>query len=172
MTNSIITAQNLELINTSNDIGLEDWRIVNDDVMGGVSSSTLYLNEEQNLVFSGNLSLENNGGFASSRMGFERGILDKVKLFKLKVKGDGKTYKFRFREGYRSTNYSSNFNTIKNEWIEIEIKTSDLKPMFMGYYSYRSPKLDTKKLSSLGFQISDKQKGDFKLEIMHVKAIY
>ena len=37
------------------------------------------------------------------------------------VKGDGKTYKFRFREGYRSTNYSSNFNTIKNEWLEIEI---------------------------------------------------
>jgi len=60
MTNSIITAQNLDLINTSNDIGLEDWRIVNDDVMGGVSSSKLYLNEEQNLVFSGNLSLENN----------------------------------------------------------------------------------------------------------------
>ena len=72
MTNSIITAQNLDLINTSNDIGLEDWRIVNDDVMGGVSSSKLYLNEEQNLVFSGNLSLENNGGFASSRMGFKR----------------------------------------------------------------------------------------------------
>ena len=45
MTNSIITAQNLDLINTSNDIGLEDWRIVNDDVMGGVSSSTLFLNE-------------------------------------------------------------------------------------------------------------------------------
>mgnify|MGYP002057142902 FL=1 len=42
----------------------------------------------------------------------------------------------------------------------------------MGYYSNRSPKLDTKKLSSLGFQISDNQKGDFKLEIMHVKAIY
>ena len=36
MTNSIITAQNLDLINTSDDIGLEDWRIVNDDVMGGV----------------------------------------------------------------------------------------------------------------------------------------
>ena len=68
MTSSIITAQNLDLINTSNDIGLEDWRIVNDDVMGGVSSSTLYLNEEQNLVFSGNLSMENNGGFASSRI--------------------------------------------------------------------------------------------------------
>jgi len=42
----------------------------------------------------------------------------------------------------------------------------------MGYYSNRSPKLNTEKISSLGFQISDKQKGNFNLEIMYVKAIY
>ena len=89
-----------------------------------------------------------------------------------KIKGDGKTYKFRLRENYRSTNYSSDFKTLKNKWIEIEIKTNQLKPMFMGYYSNRSPKLNTEKISSLGFQISDKQKGNFNLEIMYVKAIY
>ena len=118
------------------------------------------------------MSLENNGGFASSRMGFEKGILKEVKSFKIKVKGDGKTYKFRLRENYRSTNYSSDFKTLKNKWIEIEIKTNQLKPMFMGYYSNRSPKLNTEKISSLGFQISDKQTGNFNLEIMYVKAIF
>ncbi len=167
-----ISSQNKELINTSNNIGLENWRIVNDDVMGGVSTSELYLNDDKNLIFNGNLSLENNGGFASSRMGFEKGILKEVKSFKIKVKGDGKTYKFRLRENYRSTNYSSDFKTLKNKWIEIEIKTNQLKPMFMGYYSNRSPKLNTEKISSLGFQISDKQKGNFNLEIMYVKAVY
>ncbi len=167
-----ISSQNKDLINTSNNIGLENWRIVNDDVMGGISTSELYLNNDKNLIFNGNLSLENNGGFASSRMGFEKGILKEVKSFKIKVKGDGKTYKFRLRENYRSTNYSSDFKTLKNKWIEIEIKTNQLKPMFMGYYSNRSPKLNTEKISSLGFQISDKQKGNFNLEIMYVKAIY
>jgi len=167
-----ISSQNKDLINTSNNIGLENWRIVNDDVMGGVSTSELFLSDDKNLIFNGNLSLENNGGFASSRMGFEKGILNEVKSFKIKVKGDGKTYKFRLRENYRSTNYSSDFKTLKNKWIEIEIKTNQLKPMFMGYYSNRSPKLNTEKISSLGFQISDKQKGNFNLEIMYVKAIY
>ena len=77
-----ISSQNKDLINTSNNIGLENWRIVNDDVMGGISTSELYLNDDKNLIFNGNLSLENNGGFASSRMGFEKGILKEVKSFK------------------------------------------------------------------------------------------
>ncbi|MBT5492952.1 MAG: CIA30 family protein, partial [Flavobacteriaceae bacterium] len=44
--------------------------------------------------------------------------------------------------------------------------------MFMGYYSRNAKKLEIDKISSLGFQISDKQQGEFKLEIMHVKALY
>ena len=42
----VISSQNKDLINTSNNIGLENWRIVNDDVMGGISTSELYLNNE------------------------------------------------------------------------------------------------------------------------------
>ena len=49
-------------------IGMDNWAIVNDDVMGGVSTSNLSLNDQKNLIFNGNLSLANNGGFASSRM--------------------------------------------------------------------------------------------------------
>ena len=56
----VISSQNKDLINTSNNIGLENWRIVNDDVMGGISTSELYLNnDKKNLIFdNGNLSLE------------------------------------------------------------------------------------------------------------------
>ena len=153
--------------------GRKSWKIYG-NTLTSISGDDLKLvpYNDKNLIFNGNLSLENNGGFASSRMGFEKGILKEVKSFKIKVKGDGKTYKFRLRENYRSTNYSSDFKTLKNKWIEIEIKTNQLKPMFMGYYSNRSPKLNTEKISSLGFQISDKQKGNFNLEIMYVKAIY
>ena len=41
----------------------------------------------------------------------------------------------------------------------------------MGYYSRSAPKLKMEKMRSIGFQISDKQEGDFNLEIMYVKAI-
>ena len=42
------------------------WRIVNDDVMGGVSTSTINYDDGV-MTFKGNVSLENNGGFASAR---------------------------------------------------------------------------------------------------------
>ena len=41
------------------------WSVQNDTVMGGVSESSNTWVEKQ-MVFSGNLSLENNGGFVSS----------------------------------------------------------------------------------------------------------
>ncbi len=45
----------------------DKWRIVNDAVMGGLSSSTVSINNEGKILFSGNVSLDNNGGFASLR---------------------------------------------------------------------------------------------------------
>lgn len=44
-----------------------DWFVVNDGVMGGISSSTLEISSDGTGVFAGHLSLENNGGFASVR---------------------------------------------------------------------------------------------------------
>ena len=43
------------------------WTIVNDGVMGGRSSSDVELTGDNTALFSGFLSLENNGGFASVR---------------------------------------------------------------------------------------------------------
>ena len=50
--------------NTSN---INSWRIVNDVVMGGKSSSTITINNEGHGQFSGIVSTENNGGFSSVR---------------------------------------------------------------------------------------------------------
>ena len=46
------------------------WRIVNDGVMGGLSSSDLELTKDRTAIFSGFVSLDNNGGFASVRATF------------------------------------------------------------------------------------------------------
>ncbi len=43
------------------------WQIVNDDVMGGVSTSRFQILTNGGAVFSGVVLLENNGGFASVR---------------------------------------------------------------------------------------------------------
>ena len=164
-------SQEKVIINPVKEIGLNNWRIVNDNVMGGVSKSDLYLNENKNLIFSGEVSLDYNGGFASCRHSLEEINLEGVVSFKMRIKGDGKTYKFRLSQSNRSVNYSSNFQTKKNTWIDVEIFINDLSPTFMGYYSRSSPKIKIENMNSIGFLISDKQEGEFSLEIKNVKAI-
>jgi len=42
----------------------------------------------------------------------------------------------------------------------------------MGYYSSRAPRLKIENMRTIGFLISDKQKGYFNLEVMHVKGVF
>ncbi|MEL0037316.1 MAG: CIA30 family protein, partial [Gammaproteobacteria bacterium] len=60
---------------SANDLNsdVQSWMIVNDTVMGGRSQANLSLVEGEDEVFrfDGLLSLENNGGFASSRAVFQ-----------------------------------------------------------------------------------------------------
>ena len=82
-------SQSIDLLNPEKNIGLDNWNIVNDDVMGGISTSYLSVSDEKNLIFNGNLSLENNGGFASSRLGLKKNILTGVKSLVIRITGDG-----------------------------------------------------------------------------------
>src|SRR5689334_21649557 len=74
------------------------WQIVNDDVMGGVSTSSFSLTNGVAL-FQGKLSLENNGGFASVRSVPVRESLTGLTAFVLRVRGDCRRYKFSVRTG-------------------------------------------------------------------------
>jgi monofunctional biosynthetic peptidoglycan transglycosylase len=167
-----MNSQSIDLINANQNIGLKGWNIVNDDVMGGVSTSYISLNEEKNLIFKGYLSLENNGGFASSRLGVKRKALLGVKSFKLKFRGDGKTYKLRLRQNYRRVSYSCDFKSTKDKWVEVGIPIEDFKPTWRGYNYSDYPALEIEEINSLGLHISDKQEGEFELEIEYIKAIY
>lgn len=167
-----INCQNLDLINPENNIGVNNWSIVNDDVMGGISKSFLSINEDENLIFKGYLSLENNGGFASSRLSISKEKLKGVKSFKIKFKGDGKTYKLRLRQGNRRASYSSDFISVKNKWLEVDIPVENFKPTWRGYTYSDYPAVEIEKINSLGLHISDKQEGEFTLEIEYIKATY
>ena len=167
-----MNSQILDVINPKKNIGIKNWNIVNDDVMGGISTSTMSLNKEKNLLFKGNLSLENNGGFASSRLSLEKNILNGVKFFKIKFKGDGNTYKLRFRQNNRRASYSHDFKSSKDEWIEVDLRVEDFNATWRGYSYSDYPALEPKEVISMGLQISDKQEGDFILEIEYIKAVF
>ena len=164
-------SQSIDLLNPEKNIGLDNWNIVNDDVMGGISTSYLSVSDEKNLIFNGNLSLENNGGFASSRLGLKKNILKGVKFFIIRIKGDGNSYKLRLSQDNRRASYSANFESVNNEWVEINIPIEDFIATWRGYTYTDYPSIQTDRIISLGLQISDKQEGKFKLEIDYIKAI-
>jgi hypothetical protein len=73
----------------------DGWFIQNDTVMGGVSSSTVGI-EGGEMVFSGNVSLDNNGGFASVRGPLMESTPDGDAII-IDASGDGRTYLLQLR---------------------------------------------------------------------------
>jgi len=69
------------------------WRSRNDGVMGGISKGSARIVEE-GMLFDGELSLENNGGFSSIYFNVNFDLSD-FSGVRLTVLGDGRTYRLR-----------------------------------------------------------------------------
>jgi len=151
---------------------LPAWEVVNDDVMGGVSTSQFQVLTNGCAVFSGTVRLENNGGFASVRSTLVRENLNSLAAFVLRVRGDGRRYKFSVRTGvgFDTPLYQCSFTTRQGKWEEHRLAFSDFVPTFRGRVLTDVPPMNPAKVDSVGFLISDKQAGPFRLEIGWIKA--
>lgn len=145
------------------------WQIVNDEVMGGVSTSSFHVTNSV-AVFRGEVSLENNGGFASVRTLPTRLELREASGFVLRVRGDGRRYKFtaRMDTSFDGPLYQTAFTTKRGEWQEFHLRLEDFVPTFRGRVLSGEAPLDLRKLTSVGFLISDQQNGGFQLEIARI----
>ncbi len=149
-----------------------NWMNVDDVVMGGVSDSAMRLNPDGGATFSGNLSLENSGGFASVRTVLEHRNYDGFAGFRIRVKGDGKRYGFRARNDDRFDGvvYKFDFDTVPDEWMEIELPFSAFVPTFRGRTLVDVSPLDSANIAQIGLLISNKQEGVFRLEVDRIEA--
>lgn len=148
------------------------WEVVNDDVMGGVSTSQFQVLTNGCAVFSGTVRLENNGGFASVRSAAVGEDLTGLTAFVLRVHGGGRRYKSSVRTGagFDTPLYQCSFTTKPGEGEEHRLAFSDFVPTFRGRVLTDVPPLNPAKVNSVGFLISDKQAGPFRLEIGWIKA--
>jgi monofunctional biosynthetic peptidoglycan transglycosylase len=147
------------------------WQVVNDDVMGGVSASGFHLTNDVAL-FRGKVSLDNNGGFASVRSLPARHDLAGCDAFVVRVRGDGRRYKFTARtdRSFDSAIYQCVFATKESQWEEHRLPFKQFVATFRGRVLSSEPPLDAAKVTSVGFLISDKQEGPFQLEVAWIKA--
>jgi len=150
-----------------------DWRPVNDGVMGGQSSSVMLATEDDTVLFTGNVSLENNGGFASIRSNPRRWELGDSSGIAIRVRGDGKAYKLNLRvdSSFDGINYRVSFATKKGEWQTWRVPFKEFRATFRGRYLSDAPALSAERVTSVGLLISDKQQGPFRLEMAWI-AVY
>ena len=166
------TATNKTLFDFQSATNSPTWEVVNDEVMGGVSNSQFQVLTNGCAVFSGTVRLENNGGFASVRSAPVRENLAGLAACVLRVRGDGRRYKFSVRTGtgFDSPLYQCSFTTKQGKWEEHRLAFSDFVPTFRGRVLTDVPPVNPAEVKSIGFLIADKQAGPFRLEIEWIKA--
>ena len=142
-----------------------DWRIINDGVMGGLSQSRMETGEQGLARFSGEVSLANNGGFASTRAGLPEGAREGVAQISIRVKGDGKRYSLRLRpEGqYNRVSYRVYFDTAPGEWQVHTFSLAEFTPTFRGRVLAEVPAIKGQTLEEIGLLVADEQEGAFEL---------
>lgn len=145
------------------------WQIVNDGVMGGVSTSSAYITDTS-MIFFGNLSLENNGGFASVRSPYQRYDFTGNKTIEIRYRSKGGTFMFRFEQSrYFYNPYYAIELDESEEWTTLKMSLEDVSVFRMG--SKTGSTLGEKDLKALrlGLMKADKKPGAFEIEIDFIK---
>jgi hypothetical protein len=141
-----------------------EWQLVNDGVMGGVSQSSLRITEDGYGKFSGHVSLANSGGFASVQLRTRIALEKENKHIVLRVKGDGKRYEFRLKASVSQyESYVQPFETT-GEWQTIKLAIQDFYPQFRGR-RLSIPNFNFNQIEQLSFLIANKREEDFELLI-------
>ncbi len=150
------------------------WTTVNDPVMGGLSTSEV-TSGDGGLVFSGTISLENNGGFASARSPQDPEIGRKATgatSLRVRAVGDGKTYVLRVGTAGQPWSYIQRFSTEPGVPRSYDLPVAGFRPVGMRLDpAPAAPQsLDPSGISQVSFYILDKQQGPFALTVSALDA--
>lgn len=150
------------------------WTTVNDPVMGGLSTSTITFGDG-GLVFSGNISLENNGGFASARSPQDPDIGRRAtgaESLRVRALGDGKTYLLKVGAAGQPWSYAQRFSTEVGIQRSYELPIEGFEPVGIRLDpAPNAPRtLDPSGISQVSIYILDKQQGPFELTISAIEA--
>jgi len=150
-----------------------NWEAIDDHIMGGCSQSKPEQIDNVGLRFSGRVSLENNGGFASIRSDSAKYNLGQYSGLKLRLRGDGKSYKLSLRTDlfFDGISYQSTFTTEQDTWQELYLPFEDFTATHHGVKLSTVAPMDTTKVESFGLFIADDQEGSFQLEIAWIHGL-
>jgi monofunctional biosynthetic peptidoglycan transglycosylase len=153
------------------------WRIVNDGVMGGASASRVGRIGDA-LRFSGEVSLANNGGFASMRRPFDAGGGDAAGLL-LRLRGDGNRYRLRVYTrdaagGENGYSHYAVFATRAGEVSTVELRWPQFAASFRGR-TVDAPPIRFAEVIGIGVMITKDDhrdgRGPFSLDLLAIEPL-
>ncbi|MGC1480815.1 MAG: CIA30 family protein [Chthoniobacterales bacterium] len=143
------------------------WSAMTDRVMGGVSTGESEV-AGGNLIFTGEVSLENNGGFSLVETTDGEFDFSGASAMRLRVKGDGRPYVLRLATDARHrgdrVQYGAGFETEEGEWTEVVVPFDEMTPSHHGE-TVDAPPLNLAGIEQIGVMTGGKDPGPFELEI-------
>ncbi len=148
----------------------EDWWVINDGVMGGLSKGKAEM-KENSLFFAGTISLENNGGFTSFRAPYERMNLSGYTTMEVRYKSTGRTCAISLDQSTRFWLPNHKLKLpLSEDWKTIKIALTDLDEFRMGKKTGRTMSEDeAASVIRVGIITDSKDPGQFEFEIDYIK---
>lgn len=149
----------------------DSWRVVLDGVMGGRSSGRVSTSVSGNLLFSGDLSLENNGGFSQIRTATPEAAYRDAEGIQIRVHGDGRAYNFDLRVSnarMMAGAFQQEFQTLDGQWLTLQLPFDEFRLYSFGRRVRNAIALSPSLIESVGVTLSDKNEGSFRLEISEI----
>jgi len=168
-------ASSITLVDLTDPAAVAGWTTVNDPVMGGKSTSQVTFGDGA-LQFSGDISLQNNGGFASARSRRDPDIGRRASgalSIAVHAVGDGKTYLLKVGVGNQPWSYAQRFSTQAGVQGIYQLPVTDFAPVGMRLNpAPEAPQhLDPSAIDQVSVYILDKQQGAFRIAISAIDAV-
>ena len=161
---SMFFSVNNEIVIFDKDKNNQKWFVTNDDVMGGISNSTMKIDKNGSAIFSGKVSTDNNGGFAMTRLPLDIKLNDKKSKIVLILEGDDKEYQLRIKSKKDQRYWFVQSFYAKKGIQKIELSLKDFYPSFRGY-QLDMGNFSANKIKELAILIGNKKNESFALQI-------
>ena len=150
------------------------WTTVNDPVMGGMSTSSIAFGNG-GLMFSGVISLENNGGFASARSPQNPDIGRRAagaKALRVHAEGDGHTYMVKVGIAGQPLPFTQRFPPEAGVPRIYDLPLDEFEPVGKRLKPAPDapPTMDPSTIDQLAVYILDKQQGQFDITVTAIDA--
>lgn len=151
----------------------EGWTRINDNVMGGISSSKAYVQDDI-LYFKGQLSLANNGGFVSLQRPLPGNFLSEASALCLRFRMEkDRQFQVRLRAdpGGDGVAYRRMITTT-GTWQSVQLDIASFIPVFRGRVLTGIPQvaqtIAPETIGQLGLLVGDKNTSPFTLQVNRI----